>query len=371
MALHRIVNDVVSFPVIDYRWRLGAFGLLLAVAWLPGSLGASILGRLLVAALLPWLILPIVPRMSLSLRSVPLAVFVIWTACSAGWSPAPADALWGLLQLFIASGCFLLGLSADDDEPFYVGLGLGVPLAMAFGGFNPNFDLGGEAAAVATVGLAALDSPFVIIPLAAVLLAHSKGALLGLLVASLAGFRSWWFRGLLVCLVAGLAWYRGSGEGWASLYERWDIWRDTWAGLSVFGHGLGSFFTAYPWAASYQDVIMRPVEHAHNDFLEIVFEQGYVGGLLAICALVFLVWGRVRTVSGLVLIAVCAEAMVGFPLHNPITMVVAAFAVGGLCRRRMVYLSSAYVSPRGAPAYAPSLGSYWEPSAAANDASVS
>lgn len=322
----------------DRRWLLGPAGFLLAIAYCPFGGNREVVLRSVIAAVVPWVLLPWTKPPSIAIeRAGPPTVFLAWMAVSVFWSHQPYDAIEGLIQLGIVVGAFLLGASWGAGS-LYVGLGLGIPIAMLLGGFHPNVDLGGEAAAVATVGLAAVGYPLAILPLVAILLGHSKGALLGVLAAGLVGFRSWWMRGLLVG-VAGLAiGLKASHQGLASSAERWRIWQDAWAGTSWFGNGLGATYTAFPFYATHQDPLVKyTAENVHNDFLQILFEQGYIGGLLAIAAFGSLVYGQSRSVSGLVLITVCAMAMVGFPFHVPITLFVAAFAAGGLCRGVVVY----------------------------------
>ncbi len=62
--------------------------------------------------------------------------------------------------------------------------------------------------------------------------------------------------------------------------DTWQIFlHNPWAGT-----GLGTLETVYPRYASYYDG--RRVEHAHNDYLELLAEMGWPGGL---CGLAFLV----------------------------------------------------------------------------------
>ncbi len=313
---------------------LGLYGFGLAVAYLPATVGGALAPRWILAAIASWLLLLPSQVPSPSWRVWPLAAFVFWFCLSSYWSPSPWDAGNGLLELGVAGGSFLLGLTLENERPFYIGLGLGIVLAWLFGWFDPNFDLVGEAAAMAAVGLGTFASPLAVIPLAVVLLGHSKGAVLGLVVgASLGVRRVGWLCGI-VGLGAGLLAIKAVTQGTASIAERWDIWRDTWAGVTWLGHGLGSLWTVFPFYAEHQDVVSRAAPlQAHNDFLQVLFEQGYIGGILAIIAFVAVLWGRWRTRPGIVLIALMAMAMVGFPFRMPVTLVVGAIAIGGLCRR--------------------------------------
>ncbi len=314
---------------------LGLYGFALAVAYLPATVGGALAPRWILAAIVPWLLLlPASQAPSPSWRVWPLAAFVFWLCLSSYWSPSPWDAGNGLLELGVASGSFLLGLALENEKPLYIGLGLGVVPAWFFGWFDPNFDLVGEAAATAAVGLGAFASPLAVIPLLVVLLGHSKGAVLGVLASAIVGLRSWPSRWVPIGLGVGALCFKLWIQGSASIAERWDIWRDTWAGVTWFGHGLGSLWTVFPFYAVRQDVVARAApQQAHNDLLQIGFEQGIFGVILASVAFACLLWGRWHTRPGIVLIALCAMAMVGFPFHMPVTLVVGALALGGLSRR--------------------------------------
>jgi len=334
------VVSLLSGVLKDRRWHLGIFAFLIAIAYCPCG-GGALTFRWMLAALAPWLILDHRP-VRLNWRAIPLGCFVAWMAMSALWSPQGYDAIGGLIQLAIAGGAFVLGANVRDPRPLYIGLAIGVPLSMAFDGFFPDYDLAGEAAAVAAIGVASWGDWFLLpFPLMALVLGHSRGAWLGLVFALLVGIRSLYGRLSLSAVVIGIICWKIFREPTASLIERWQIWQDTWAGVSLFGNGLSSFWTKYPYYAHVRDilVISRP-DHAHNDFLEIVFEQGFVGAILAICAVGALLSRQWRTPEALVLIGVLAIAMVGFPLHMPLTLVVAAFASGRLCSSDALYLDA-------------------------------
>ncbi len=325
----------MRLPASFASGSLGLYGFALAVAYLPATVGGALAPRWILAAIAPWLLLLPGQAPSLSWRAWPLAAFVFWYCLSSFWSPSPWDAGAGLLELGVAGGSFLLGAILEDERPFYIGLGLGIIPAWLFGWFDPNFDIAGEAAAMAAVGLGTFASPLAVLPLAVVIFGHSKGALLGVLAGTVCyGVRYWRLTlGVLGCglvLLGGKLWSQGS----ASLVERLDIWRDTWAGVTWFGHGLGSLWTVFPFYAEHQDVVARAAPlQAHNDLLQVAFEQGLSGAALAVMAFGCLLWGRWRTRPGIVLVALCAMALVGFPWHMPVTLVVGALALGGLCRR--------------------------------------
>jgi len=129
--------------------------------------------------------------------------------------------------------------------------------------------------------------------------------------------------------------------GQASVAERQQIWSSS-AKLAAeyipFGSGLGTFEKAYHLQEDPDQVGREYINHAHNDFLEIVIELGLPGALLLI---VFLAWWVARFVviwkSGqsppivraatLVSLALLAHSLVDFPLRPAALSAVFAMAV--------------------------------------------
>lgn len=150
---------------------------------------------------------------------------------------------------------------------------------------------------------------FTIVPIGALFLSASRGAILSFLFQlGLLGFLVWARQagrrarlvgaGFLVIFLAGafVVWL-GVGHTFERFAQLWtcdlaqerrlvmlkDSWRifldHPWAGT-----GAGTLVTVYPQYASFDDG--RLVDHAHNDYLELLAETGIVGGL---CALGFVV----------------------------------------------------------------------------------
>jgi O-antigen ligase len=72
---------------------------------------------------------------------------------------------------------------------------------------------------------------------------------------------------------------------------RLSIYRDTWRIFldhPVVGTGLGTFVVVYPGYASFYDG--RTIEHAHNDYLELLGESGLLGGLTCVAFIGLLFW---------------------------------------------------------------------------------
>ena len=141
---------------------------------------------------------------------------------------------------------------------------------------------------------------FTIVPVAALILSASRGGIIGLVLEfALLAFLSRAHRigrkqllgAVAVALVAGsfIVWLgvskaiqrfeqltrRGiSGELRVSIYhDTWRIFLDhPWAGT-----GLGTLVVVYPRYASFYNGTI--VDHAHNDFLELLADTGLIGGL--------------------------------------------------------------------------------------------
>ncbi len=270
-----------------------------------------------------------------------LLPFLAWMLCSLSWSAQPYDGTGEAIQWLIAVGVVLLGASVVNPTSLYLGFGLGVILAYPFDWYAPNPDLVGEAAAIALVACATVRLWLPAIGLLVVLvLSHSRGGLLGVCCAATAlAFAKSWKLGVAIALSGalfiGTLAYLGAASDNA---ERLGIWFDTIAGITIFGHGLGSFRYVFPDYASHINIILgtRP-DHAHDDFLEILFETGIVGGFFAIIAFgVILARGR-HYAETLIVICTAGLGITNFPFHIPSTLFLAAFAIGRVLRLDCLY----------------------------------
>jgi O-antigen ligase len=134
----------------------------------------------------------------------------------------------------------------------------------------------------------------------------------------------------------------------ASLAEREKMWSTTIEGaaqFAPFGSGAGTFRNVYPLLENPADVTAVVVNHAHNDYLEIVMETGVLGLPLLV---LFLLWwlSRVRLVarphaadafsqaaaiaSGILLL----HSIVDYPLRMPALNAIMAACLALLARPR-------------------------------------
>lgn len=200
--------------------------------------------------------------------------------------------------------------------------------------------------------------------LSAALLSFSRGVwVAGLFVGLLwvlyrvSGKRFVWpLVGLLVTAVAGglgLAWALAEHAGALFATDRFLLWASVYDAAMqapLFGYGPGSFEHLYPY---FKPLTLPPLiyDHAHSDYLEVLFEQGWAGlGLLVATIAGALVVGarlagrargsaRVALHSLLFGAAVpLTHGLIDFPLSIPgitaLVVVVAAVAVRGALESR-------------------------------------
>lgn len=132
---------------------------------------------------------------------------------------------------------------------------------------------------------------------------------------------------------------------------RVELARDTWRmaqARPVFGWGVGCYEVVFPvFAGDYlRDARGRPearVEFAHNDWLQLLAESGFVGALLLLGAAA-LAWMRSWRVAGsagrwalALALLLPVYAWIDFPFHNPavlLTWTVLIVTAGGLRSER-------------------------------------
>lgn len=328
---------------------------LIAVAYVPMISGAGVSPRwALISAVIPCMMFASPNRLCLIINPPILApgviaggIFLIYATISMIWATVFWDALdqtWKFLLLGIV---FYLGSQVQNMRGVYLGFGLGIavnsvvmlvqrlgfdPLGGSGLFWNPNF--AGEAAALAIAALFS-ERQWTVFILAwpSLVLSGARGAILGTACA----FVAWvWSKsrygalGICALALAGIAITLPMGKGSASILQRLDLWSDVVQGLTLFGHGVGSFAAAFPKAANHIDTLALKFDHAHNDVLEIAFELGFPGLLLFMVLILVALIAAKRT-EFMVLAAFLVAGSVGFPLFEPATAFLAALCAGYAC----------------------------------------
>lgn len=239
------------------------------------------------------------------------------------------------------------------------------PNAGPFGPFVNRDDFAGFVELTAPLGLALLFFRasrrehltllllFTIVPIAAVILSASRGGIIGVafefvLLLFFSHVRRIGRKQLLgatalaVVAVVFIVWL-GASEAIERFEQlapqeispgsRVSMYRDAWQIFDHhpwFGTGLGTFRVVYPrYVSNYYHGLI--VDHAHNDYLELLADMGVVGGLCGLSFVVLLFWrglASVRSPEGHARLPVragsitaCAglllHSMVDFNLHIP------------------------------------------------------
>lgn len=184
-----------------------------------------------------------------------------------------------------------------------------------------------------------------------------SGAALFVLLAAVLGYRAFGSskRGKLIALALGIGVLVAAGflaafndivANFSERYDsvgddaRWNFWVVSWHILSdnfPIGSGIGTFVPIY---ASYEPlpiVDVRYVNHAHNDYLELLLETGIAGAIMLVLALALFARGVARLrpwnrefPSGILLLVpmlVAFHSVVDYPLRTIAITSVVALAV--------------------------------------------
>lgn len=165
------------------------------------------------------------------------------------------------------------------------------------------------------------------------------------------------FVAVVLAVWLGLGWtverFERSTPGDLSRDRRVSIYKDTWRiieGHPWTGTGLGTLQSVFPRYESYYDGFV--VDHAHNDYLELLAETGLIGGLCMLGFVSLLVWqglsnlrrandpGSRSLYSGALVgcLGLLIHSMVDFNLHIPsnalLFLLLAAITTSGVAVKR-------------------------------------
>lgn len=332
---------------------LGLSGFVFIVLFWPGIASAATTPR--------WAFLAIVcPATLLFMRSfkittphILLLIYLAWATIGLAWSPIleEAGAEWSRLVIFVC--LFWIGAELKSLREILIGAALSLVINSAItiaqvygwqeipqlgppGGLFMNKNMGAEITALVLIGVVA-HRIWWLIPglLPSIYYPHSRAAELALVVVAIIWLAQKAPRIALILFAIGLAAFAVdlliSGD--SSVVERTNIWLDTISALNWRGHGIGSFYIDYPIIGHRIDVVVARPEHAHNDILEIAFEFGIVGILIA-TAFIALISRKGALVEKSILIGFAVESFFSFSLHMPATSALFALVAGRLAVAR-------------------------------------
>jgi hypothetical protein len=325
-----------------------AFGLLIAVCFVPGITGASIPTQ--------WAVLSIILPLTLW-RAAPFtalhffgALFCGYACLSALWATNYHTSVLGLWLVFIWALSFRLGSSLPTLISLWKGLAIGLSISSAvavaqaldyepvitspnmYAGLLYNLTVQGMSIALVLVALAAYRlwwyMPMLVLGL---ILSGSRGAFLVLATTAIARYIHW--LAAIACLILGAAAFTYLLD--PSDSQRLTIWGYALRGLSVFGWGPDSFSDVYYLTPGTELANIIHPEYTHNDYLQLWFEYGI--GSLAIFILGAMALAQVTSREWPVAIACAIAGLFYFPLYCPITAFIAAVVAGNLSRDWALY----------------------------------
>lgn len=334
-------------------YPLFLLGFVSIVAYIPGITGAAIPTNWFIFCL-------IVPffMMGLNLKIGWGFAFVCYSGLSLAWTQSFNIGLFSFIQIILLGCFFVIGQNLKDLTPVIKGLGVGLGaaslLAIAqYFGFREVFSLNNEPAAffvnknIYSEISAILLLSFVIfklwwfIPTAlpGLILVQSRAAYLALGV----GLLIWGWQhnkklsvGLILAVGLVGAYFYWGHFSISSLNERFDMWADTVQGFKIFGNGVGSYETMFPYYATHINTELARPKFAHNDLLQVAFEFG-VGSIFILMALLNVFNSKRK--ETIILWEILLVSMVTYPMHLPaasfVAFIVAGYVVGASTDRNV------------------------------------
>lgn len=358
------------------------FVVLAGAAYLPGlwPQTAGSLGALLALLWSAWVLKNRATGTSLNF-SIPFIALALWAGAGSLWSQNPGATLHSLLYVGLAVIVYRAAREPGAVEPhrlfFFLtllgavrtaelliyGLFVKEGVAVAFWGSpNPNFAgltaaLGAVASLRGVHGTSRARRAAWVLPIVTGLTLFGHN-MMGPLFALLIGALVWsavdrrkpkilWsaplFAAFLLTLFAFGPSFLLNNPGDPARLERLTIWKDTLRMIVAhpWGAGLGTFETFVREFQSLPGTRVAP--HAHNEFLELLFELGLPGGLTALALFAGAVGGSVRKTFGPIrrppaeqsneaarwglLGALSAAAFVDFPMRAMFPLLLAAFVL--------------------------------------------
>ncbi len=338
--------DFIQRPSLSFL-----LGFLVAVAYIPGVIGAAISTNwLLLMFVMPLLIC--FCKIEIKFAHVIGLLFLIYAALSLAWTQNFNIGFFIWLQVVVLGLVFCFGSCLDDVRPIFKGLALGLGVSSVVGiaqwygwtkvysvsnsvaGLFVNQNVLCEFSAIMLLSLIVLKLWWWIpITIPGVILVHSRAALLALIC----GMIIWlWGKSKLAVyylvlgsLFVGFLYYINYDFNISSIDERFALWKDTIRGFVIFGQGIGSYEILYPAFAVNVDTVLARPKYAHNDFLQYVFEFGIGTALL-----IPFVWSilKIKRDERIILYGIGIISLFSFPFHLPVSAFIGCLVAGYVTR---------------------------------------
>lgn len=351
MKMGMASNSFIKEPCLHFF-----LGFFLAIAYIPGWLGAAISTGWLYL----FIVMPLVfcfCNFRLTFNLIIGLLFISYAALSLIWTQNFNLAYFILLQILILSCVFCYGENLEDLKNSFKGmaLGLGVSAVIALlqqytsyhfiftlfypvAGLFVNPNIYSEVSAIMLLSLIVLKLWWWIpVTLPGLILVHSRTALIGLGV----GLFFWLFNKnkiIAFCSIFGIglltAYFYSEHFSFDSIQERIDLWADTIKGITIFGNGVGSYETMYPFFATQIDTSIARPKFAHNDLLQAFFEFGIVSFLLVILIVNIL---SAKHEARAILVAIGVMSLSAYTMHIPILAFIALLVAGYINRSDDTY----------------------------------
>ncbi len=344
-------------------------GFAIMVAYLPNIVGAVVPTGW--AAM--WIIAPIYLlkcKIEITLIHILGLIFLTYASLSLIWSP---HGYYALMQILALASVFVWGASLIDLKKVVIGLSVGLCISALisilnipvyrvtdkFAGLFVNSNIFAEVSGMLLIliliyklwwyipvvipGLLVSSRAVVIgLGISLALMAWTKSKLLSVIIL-IGSWLTAWLMTFSVSInitsdnIANGTIFYSNPERIASISERISIWKDMLLGLTIFGHGVGSYQYEYPLYAKHMNVLIdRPIE-AHNDILQLIFEFGI--GLIPLAIIVISLL-KVNDDHRFALLFFGIIGLFGFPLHVPATAFMVAVVAGYLASRSLAVRKS-------------------------------
>jgi hypothetical protein len=329
-------------------------GIAIMIAFIPSVVGAVVP----TAWAVMWLAMPVyLFKCKIKMTTIHWLglLFLSYASISLIWSP---HGTYDLLQWFAIASVFVWSAELKDIKPIVVGLAIGliasdvvailqyfdVNLVFKFthrpAGLFINSNIFAETSGMMLI-LILIYKLYWFIPVTIPgLMVSSRAVILGLSAAFLVW--AWKQSKILALSISGIGVLIVSQIGLASsTSDHYWLLLDTLSGITLSGHGIGSFAYDYPLYAKHIDLLQIRYLEAHNDILQLIFELGI--GAIPLFILIFKLL-KVDDVRQCAYIFFIVTSAFAFPLHQPITAFIVALVAGQLVRNSLDYRFASYNS---------------------------